>query len=153
MQLIDESSAKVLLNGGDASDRNVFSVRRRSSSLEGAVNAIRDEMERRSALHRDRLVRVMGQHEYRRMKRRPISPRALPSAITPRASKGSEHIPTEDEGAYVHEAASEEIIVDAGRAVVLASNTLHRPVLSVHAMKRPCGKDPLSQCQPAHALG
>src|ERR1700730_8487356 len=46
IQLIDESGAKILLNGGDAaSDTNVFPIRGRGGSLEGAVDAIRHEGE------------------------------------------------------------------------------------------------------------
>ena len=61
IQLIDESGAKILLNGGDAApDTNVFPIRRRCGSLEGAVDSIRHEMERRSSLHRDRFARVVG---------------------------------------------------------------------------------------------
>ena len=44
MQLIDESGAKILLNGGDASDTNVFSIRGRCGSLEGEVDSIGHEM-------------------------------------------------------------------------------------------------------------
>ena len=49
IQPIDESGAKILLNGGDASDKNVLSIGGRRGSLEGAVDSIRHEMERRSS--------------------------------------------------------------------------------------------------------
>jgi hypothetical protein len=47
MQFIDESGAKILLNGGDASDENVLSIRGRRGSLDGTVDSIRHEMESR----------------------------------------------------------------------------------------------------------
>ena len=79
IQLIDESGAKILLNSSyAASDTNVFAIRGRGGSLEGAVDSIRHEMERRSSLHRDRFARVVGQHEYGVVKRRPVTPPALP---------------------------------------------------------------------------
>src|SRR5215472_3439751 len=63
IQFIDESGAKILLNGGDAaSDTNFFPIRGRCGFLEGAMDSIRDEMERRSSLHRDRLALVVGQN-------------------------------------------------------------------------------------------
>src|ERR1700730_16524553 len=122
MQLIDESGAKILLNGGDASDKNVLSIRGRCGSLEGAVDSIRHEMERRSALHRDRFARVVGQHEHGGAPRRRVSPRALPGVVRPRPSNGSEHVSAEDVGAHVQESPSEEVVVDPGRSSVVAVN-------------------------------
>ena len=63
IQLIDESGAKILLDGGDASDAHVFPIRGRCASLKGALDSIRHEMERRSSLDRDRFARVVGQRE------------------------------------------------------------------------------------------
>src|SRR5580692_8402507 len=108
IQLIDESGAKILLRGGDASDTNVFPIRGCCGSLEGAVDSIRHEMERRSSLHRDRFARVVGQHEHGVAKRRRVSPPALPGVVTPRPSNGSEHVSAEDVGAHVQEVPSEE---------------------------------------------
>lgn len=50
VQLVDEAGAKILPNGRDTSDTNVFPIRGSRGSLEGAVDSIRHEMERRSAL-------------------------------------------------------------------------------------------------------
>src|ERR1700733_10711658 len=142
IQLIDESGAKILLNGGDAaSDTNVFPIRGRNGSLEGPVNSIRHEMERRSSLHRDRFARVVGQHEHGAAKRRRVSPRALPAVVRPRPSNGSEHVSAEDIGAHVQEAPSEELVVDPGRSSVLAAN----------ALERPSGEGPVGQRFPADA--
>src|SRR3984885_5831512 len=153
IHFIDESGAKILLNGGDAaSDTNVFPIRGRCGSLEGAVDSIRHEMERRSSLHRDRFARVVGQHVHGFAKRRRVSPRALPGVVTPRPSNGSEHVSAEDPGAHVQEPPCEEVVVDPGRSSVLAVvNALERPVLVVHALERPCGEDPLAQRLPADA--
>src|SRR5277367_3395983 len=148
IQLIDESGAKILLNSGDAaSNTNVFPIRGCCGSLEGAMDSIRHEMERRSSLHRDRLARVVGQYEYRTAKRRRVSPPALPGVVTPRSSNGSEHVSAEDPGTQVLESPSEEIVVDPGRSSVLA--VLERPVFTVHALERPCGENPLGQRLPA----
>src|SRR5258708_30615683 len=142
IQLIDDSGAKILLNGGDAaSDTNVFPIRGRCGCLEGAVDSIRHEVERRSSLHWDRFARVVGQHEHGVAKRRRVSPPALPGVVTPRPSNGSEHVSAEDPGAHVQEAPSEEVVVDPGRSSVLA----------VHALERPCGEGPLGQRLPADA--
>ena len=79
IRLIDESGAKILLNGDDAtSDTNVFPIRGCRGSLEGAVDYIRHEMERRSSLDRNRFARVVGQNEHGDAKRRRVSPPALP---------------------------------------------------------------------------
>src|SRR5271155_4023904 len=110
-QLIDESGAKILLNGGDASDKNVLSIRGRCGSLEGAVDSIRHEMKRRSALHRDRFARVVGQHEHGRAPRRRVSPRAFPGVVGPRPSNGSEHVSAEDPATRIQESPSEEVVV------------------------------------------
>src|SRR5215469_11488156 len=65
IQLIDKPGAKILLNGGDAaSDTNIFPIRDRCGSLEGAVNPIRHEMERRASPQRNRFACVVGQHEH-----------------------------------------------------------------------------------------
>src|SRR5580698_5343950 len=142
IQLIDESGAKILLHGGDAaSDTNVFPMRRRCRSLEGPVDSIRHEMERRSSLHANRFARVVGQHEHGVAKRRRVSPPALPRVVTPRPSNGSEHVSAEDIGARVQEAPSEELVVDPGRSSVLAAN----------ALERPSGKGPVGQRLPADA--
>src|SRR5262245_55977651 len=125
IQLMDESSAKILLNGGDAaSDTDVFPIRGRRGVLEGAVASIRDEMERRSTLHRDQLALVVGQHEHGAAKRPRVSPPALPGIVRPRPSNGSEHVSAEDPGAHVQEAPSEEVVVDPGRSSVLVVNAL-----------------------------
>src|SRR5580704_3545478 len=65
IQLIDESGAKILLNGGDpAPDANVFAIRSRCASLKGAVDSTRHEMKCRPSLHRNRFARVVGQHKH-----------------------------------------------------------------------------------------
>src|SRR5271163_350115 len=107
IQLIDESGAKILLNGGDASDKNVLSTGGRCGSLEGAVDSVRHEMERRSALHRDRFARVVGQHEHGGAPRRRFSPPALPGVVKPRPSNGSEHVSAEDPATRVQESPRE----------------------------------------------
>src|SRR5579862_342222 len=152
MQLIDESGAKILLNSGDAPDRNVFPICGSHGSLEGAMDSVRPEMERRSALHRDRFARVMSKYECGNAKRRRLTPPALPGVITPRPSNGPEHVPADNEGANVTEAPSEEVIVDSGCSFGPAVNALDRPVLAEHALERRCGEGPFGQRQPADAL-
>ena len=55
-----------------------------------------DEVERRPALHLDRGPGVMAEHEYGGMKRRVVSPPALPLFVRPRSALGSELIPAHD---------------------------------------------------------
>src|SRR6516162_11442336 len=118
VQLIDEAGTKILLNGRDASDTDVFPVRGRYGSLEGAVDSIRHEMESRSSLHGDRFARIVRQHEHGAAKGRRVSPRALPGVIRPRPSNGSKHVSAEDPGANVQEPPSEEVVVDPDRSAV-----------------------------------
>ena len=64
VHLVDESRAKVLPNGGDATaEPDISSVGGFRGALQRVVNAVRDEVKRGAAVHRDRGARVVGQHE------------------------------------------------------------------------------------------
>jgi hypothetical protein len=61
---VDQASAEILLDGGRATgDLHVPSIGGIERPLEGGVDAIADKVERGPTLHRDRRMRLMGEHE------------------------------------------------------------------------------------------
>jgi len=85
---------------------------------------------------------MMGQDEGWNMVRWIVSPPAFPARVRPFPANGPEHIPSENPGPDVPEAASGEIIIDAGRAVILAEQD---------PLECACRDQPLVQFRPADA--
>jgi hypothetical protein len=66
VELADQARPEVLLDGGGAAPQpDVVAVGRLDRSLEGRLDAVVDEVERRSSLHRDRRAWVVGEDEHR----------------------------------------------------------------------------------------
>ena len=83
----------------------------------GGVEAVGDEVEGRPALHLDRLVGMMGEHEYRRVVGRIGPPPAAP-VLLPLATDRSEHVAAHDVcAARAHEPAGRRLVGLVGALV------------------------------------
>ena len=123
VHFVDELSLQILPDHADsAAEPNVLPVGRRCRSLQGGVNAVSDEVERRTARHGDRRARMMREHEHVGVIRRRVAPPALPVVIGPVAANRAEHVAAEDPGADVLETTGHEIIVHAGGALTLSNH-------------------------------
>src|SRR4051812_39838951 len=92
MQLVDEASAQILPDCGDAAAQaNVAAAGSRSCLLEGMVNAFSDEPELRTSHHRHRRAGVVREDEDRRVVRRLVAPPALPAVVRPGTPDRTEH--------------------------------------------------------------
>src|SRR5262245_6328695 len=77
--LVDEPGGEVLANGcGASADPNVFVSGCLLRAGERGVDAVGDEVERGSALHRDGGTSVVRQHEHGYVVRRVVAPPSLP---------------------------------------------------------------------------
>ena len=98
-QFVDQSRRQVLVDGrGPAGDRDGSVSRRLSSLRERRVDAVGDEVEGGAALHRHRIMRVMGQDVDRRVIWRILAPPTAP-VLVPFAADRAEHVPAHDVGA------------------------------------------------------
>ncbi len=114
--------------------------------FERRLDAVGDEREGRSAFERERLARVMREHEHRVMERRVGPPPAVPRLLgVPRAGVAAEHVAPHHGGADVGER-----LLDDPRAFVdlSAFEAVHRSPLRerkhplVQAHRRRCRGDP-----------
>jgi hypothetical protein len=107
-----------------------------ANALEGHFDAFGDEVERGSALHGDRVARMMGQHEHRMVIRRHVAPPARPSLIRPGAADRPEHVATHNRGADVLIAALDEPRVQAVLVAFFAEHALLRAGLEHPGMEQ-----------------
>src|SRR5262249_29771114 len=97
--LVEHPGGEVLPHGTRAAgDRYVPVVSRRPGLLQRGLDAVGDEHERRAALHRQRLARVMGEHEDGRVEGRVLTPPARPRLV-PHPVAAAEHLAAHDVGA------------------------------------------------------
>src|SRR6185437_13017298 len=76
---IHEAGIEILLADlGAAGERDVLTARGAPRLDERGLDAVRDKVERRVAVHRERRSRVMREHEHRVMKRWVVSPPTAP---------------------------------------------------------------------------
>ena len=121
MQLIEQARAQVLLNRRDATaDAHILAAGRLARATQRFLNAARDEVERRAPFHRERLARVVRQHENLAMIRRVVAPPSSPTLVGPFAAHGAEHVAPENPCADVRETTLRELVVDARRAALVA---------------------------------
>jgi hypothetical protein len=99
-------------------------------------------VEYRAALHFDRRAGVVRQHEHVAMIGRLIAPPAFPTLVRPGAADRAKHVAPQNPGADILKAARGEIIVEPGRAVILAG---------MHLLKRSGRKHPFMQRHAADA--
>src|SRR3954454_15515626 len=105
-ELVNDPGNESLAHSGGAT-RDVYAAlsARLTRLCVSGVEAAGDEVEGRPAFHLDRLVRVMGEHEHRRVVRRLGTPPAAPVLI-PLAADRPEHVPPHDvRAARAHEPA------------------------------------------------
>ena len=61
VDLVDEPGLQILANDADASaDADIRPIGRLACTIQCSVNSFRDEMEGRTALHHDRIARMVG---------------------------------------------------------------------------------------------
>src|ERR1700730_6597194 len=142
MQFIDEPSAEILLNCcGTAANSHVALLCSIFRTLQRRMDAVGDEVKRRSALHLERFARMVGQDKRRDMVWRFLAPPPFPRVIRPGATHRSEHVPTKNPRANVVHSSSRPLIVDTSRTTLLP----------VHLLPRPRGEEPLEQFRATHA--
>jgi hypothetical protein len=128
-----------LLHGARAAgDRDVLVAGRRPGLLQSRLDPVGHEVERRAALHRQRLARVVGEHEHGRVVGRVLAPPPAP-ALVPRPVAAAEHLAAHDVGADTLEDLVDDLRVGAALAALL-------PVLLAPAVGR---EHPLVQAHPA----
>lgn len=125
VQLIDKTLTKILLDClRSTADPHVHCGSRFARPVERLVYACGYEVECCAAFHLDGGTRVMGQDEDWSMIRRIVSPPAFPVSVRPFPTKGAEHVPPQNPGSDILKATGGEIIVNPGRAAVLAKQGL-----------------------------
>src|SRR5471030_1405696 len=67
---------------------------------------------------------MVREYEHRRVIRRRVAPPPFPAFIGPRTADRAEHVPAENPRAEIFESARCEVVVDTGRAAVLAKHVL-----------------------------
>jgi hypothetical protein len=98
-QLVDDPGRERLAHGrGAARDVDAAIAGGRRGLLEGHVEAVGDEVERRAALQLDRVVGVVGHDEDGGVVGRLVAPPAAP-VLVPRAADRAEHVAAHDVGA------------------------------------------------------
>src|SRR6185437_2906947 len=144
MELVDESGPQIRADRlNSAANADVPPVGGRLCLPQRRFDAVRDEMEGRPALHLERLPRVLSEDEDRGVVGRVLSPPASPALIRPRSPDRAKHVPAEDPGADILEAARREVVVDARFASFLAE----------HLSRRARGKKPPMQGKAALSHG
>src|SRR6266853_1346158 len=117
MQLVDQTCLHILPDGRDsASDADIFTAADIFRALQSSVDSLGHEMERRPALHLNRVLRVVRQNKDWDMIGRRIAPPSLPRFIRPWSTNRSKHVSPQDPRAYVLHATSRPFVVQARRA-------------------------------------
>src|SRR5512132_33664 len=102
--LVQQTRRQILLRGArTAADRHILVAGRCPGLLECRLDSIRDEVKGGSALHLQRLARVVGENEDRVVEGRVVSPPALPGVVAPRSRPATEHVSAHDGRAHVAE--------------------------------------------------
>ena len=121
VHVVDQASAEILLNGGSATaDPDVVSVGGVERLLERRLDAVMNEIERGTALHRDGRTWVVGKHEHGVVEGRVVPPLACPLVAGPWSTDRSEHVAPHDGGADAFVALCDEVVVEALVAAVHA---------------------------------
>jgi hypothetical protein len=99
-----------------ASDADVLPGGRLERPLERSLDPVRDEVERRPAVHLEGRARVVGQDEDRVVVRRVVAPPAAPVLVAPGPAHRAEHVPAHDHRADVLAPGRGPLVVEARRA-------------------------------------
>jgi hypothetical protein len=93
-------------------------VRRRAGLRVGGLDAVGDKIEGGAAFHLQRRAWILGQHEHGHMVWRFLAPPALPVVVRATAHGPAKHIPAQDPGANILEAARGEVLVRTIRSLL-----------------------------------
>src|SRR5215831_14390717 len=123
MQLVDQSRAKILTHRLDAAaDLHVATIGGLLRLIQRRLDTLGHKDEGGAAFHLDRIVRMMRQHEGRRVIGRIGAPPTLPALVRPGAADRPEHIAAEDEGAEAVHRTMCVGLIDAVRAAALTGH-------------------------------
>src|SRR5207248_2641941 len=115
--LVEQTRCEVLLRDGrPAPERHLLLSGCCPRLFERRLDPVRDEVERRSALHLQRLARLASEDEDGMVEGRIVSPPALPRLV-PRSRTAAEHVPAHDGRA----GAAEDVLGERGARVDLAA--------------------------------
>src|SRR6266496_6489760 len=113
VDLVDQPSGEVLANGGDATAKSdVLALSRLGRASQRSMASVGNEVERRSALHRDGGASMVRQHEDGYVVGRVVAPPSFPTVVGPGTPQRPEHIAAEDPGADVLETARGEVVAN-----------------------------------------
>src|SRR4051794_41975672 len=102
-QLVDQPRRQIGVDRRrSAGDRDVALTCRAAGLVERGLDAVGDEVERRPAVHGQRLARIVGQHEDRRVIRRGGSPPPPPPPGPPPPGGGRQIWPPPENGRGRH---------------------------------------------------
>src|SRR5213083_460700 len=133
MHLVDEPRLEILAHRGrPAADLDIEPARGRPGATERYLYSAGDEMKDGPAFHRDRIARVVRQHEHRHVIRRVLAPPAAPPVVGPRPAHGAEHVATHDIRTDAFPGARGKIVVGTGRSTRFA----------IYLVKRARAKEP-----------
>src|SRR6266576_1390013 len=136
VHLVDEPRLEILAHRGDASaDLDIEVARGLPGAPERFLNSAGDEMKDGPAFHRDRLARVVGQHEHRRVIGRILPPPAAPLVVGPGAPHRAEHV-------AAHEIRPDPLAGALGKIVV---GTRGSTRFATHLLKRARDDEPVVQ--------
>src|SRR5882724_12038164 len=117
MQLVDQTCLHILPDCRDsAADTDIFTIGNIFRALQSSVDSLGHKMERRAALHLNRVSRVVRQNKDWDVIGRRIAPPSLPRFIRPWSTNRPKHISSQDPRAHVLHAASRPFVVQARRA-------------------------------------
>jgi len=127
MKLINKRRAKILSNRFYASsDLNIVPLRCFACALQCRLDAVRNKMENRPAVHGDGRAGKVCKHEDRSVIRRVVTPPTLPRVVGPWTANRPEHVPAQNPGPDIREPAGRKIIIDARGAAVVSNQPLKR---------------------------
>jgi hypothetical protein len=123
VELIDQAGPQVLLDGRHATAKPDITL---ASGIAGPFqrrpDAIINEVECRSAVHREGWPGMVGEDEHRVVVRRVLAPPASPLAVAPRTADRAEHVAPYDGGTDADIAVGDRVIVRARGAAVRAQH-------------------------------
>lgn len=125
MHVIDQSGLQVLPDGRrSAAEADVATACGFVGLAESGVDAVGNEVECGAAFHGDRGPGMVGEHEDRAVIGRLVSPPAFPFVVGPCAANWAKHVASENPCSDSLEAALGEIVIDAGRAILVSHHSL-----------------------------
>src|SRR6185312_16167882 len=125
VQFVDQSGTKILAHRFDAAaDLHITTLGGDLRLFQGRLDSVSHEEEGGATFHLDRIPRIVGQYEGRRVVGRILTPPTLPVFVRPGSTHRAEHVAAEDEGAEPIHGPARIIIIDAARAAALADHCL-----------------------------